>query len=748
MELTTGKLAESSSNIPPAGDPIALTGFGLVSAAGAGADALWEALVAQRCCLRELEQIDTRGLSMRRGGEVPDDVLEVHPAARGDVGAVMLAMRDRAFRMASLALEESLRRAQLEPGARRRVGLALGTALGSIQTLETAMRDGVREGTEWRDVPQRALRHQLARRFGLSEPTWSFSITCVSGLYAIEQALSDLRLGRADAVVCGGLDTLSLFMQSGFCALKALSPTGGLRPFDEQHDGIVLGEGAAFVVLEPLSRACSRGAPIAGVLLANELSSDATHMTSPDGSGRGMAQAITRALSEAGVTWRSVGCVTPTATGSPIYDRMQSRAVLEAMGDGGANVPVTTWEPSVGHALASTGVLGIVHAALLLEHGEILPTFGTDTIDPDCGLRYVVDRPMPLEGDAVLALTVGFGGQNGATLLGRAPKNVKSPSVVVNAPPPIERDDPTDRDDDAPAVRLAALAVVGSSGDNSSGAATSKIAVLLGSDIVDPIATDPETLAALFPGRWNARRHVPAGLGVAVAATATALERAGWWTRGQEELVDGGLVLGSDFQSIGEALQYARDLVASGPAGASPTGFLFSLPSSAAAVLGILFGLKNYQATLTGGATAGIEALQHAHDRLSLRRASRLVAGALTIVTPELAEILEAAERIPRETIVDLELAVVVCLETSISMAPDESTPATIGSSEIGAVREVIDVIPAPLRTLAAPALLDRLCGELTGSVDADRHAGESAFGSLERPTRTTNVQNRGTPWK
>lgn len=385
---------------------IAITGIGLVSAAGRGVEALWQALCRRESHLVELSQIDTEGLVMARGGEVPPGDL---PGEDGD---------DRALRMALHSTDEALRHARMSPEGAARTGLALGTALGSIETLEKLVEDGAADsGASWARVPPEQLSIEVARRLGLGGPRWTFSVTCVSGLYALEQAVADLRLGRAEAMVVGGLDTLSRSMQSGFCSLRALSPSGALRPFDPEHDGIVLGEGAACVVVELLDRARERGAPVLGILRGRSLRSDATHLTSPDATGQGMAEAILEAMEGSGLGEDDLACITPTATGSPIYDLMQSRAVRRALPRRGASIPVTTWEPVTGHALASTGILGLVHAALLLGHREIQPAFGLEGLAEGCELDYVLERPRPLKGRGVLALTVGFGGQNGVSLL-------------------------------------------------------------------------------------------------------------------------------------------------------------------------------------------------------------------------------------------------------------------------------------------------------------------------------------------
>ena len=133
-----------------------------------------------------------------------------------------------------------------------------------------------------------------------------------------------------------------------------------------------------------------------------------------------MAAAIGAAIADGNVDRDGIGAVTFTAAGSPVYDRMQSRAVRAALGAAADAVPATTWEGTTGHALAATAVLGIVHAVQTVEEGEVLPIAGLaphPSVDPSCTLRYLVDAPERILRRAVLALTVGFGGQNGATLV-------------------------------------------------------------------------------------------------------------------------------------------------------------------------------------------------------------------------------------------------------------------------------------------------------------------------------------------
>ena len=131
-----------------------------------------------------------------------------------------------------------------------------------------------------------------------------------------------------------------------------------------------------------------------------------------------MARAIRRVLDDVPLDPSTIGCITLTATGSPVYDRMLSLAVNQALGDRlAAQIPVTTWESSVGHALAATGTLALVHAEITLRDRTVYPTFNVEQVDSECRLNYIVEEPVPLRSPVVLTLLVGFGGQNGAALL-------------------------------------------------------------------------------------------------------------------------------------------------------------------------------------------------------------------------------------------------------------------------------------------------------------------------------------------
>lgn len=386
---------------------LAITGIGLASAAGRGVPALVEALAEQQVYVGPLPEDIGAALPMADGALLHQDV--VHPGERVH----------RAFWGADQALAEALARAQLppDPASAGRRRLSLGTALAGIEWFEGRARDAVGRPFDRRLLPEDLaapaaanpddLTRALAERYGLGGPVATFSATCASALYAIEQGCADLHLDRADVVVCGGYDTLSRFMQAGFCALGALGDASGEPPSSTSatnpDGGLILGEAACFVVLERLADAQARGARIMATLAGRGICADASHLTAPDPEGKGMIRAVEACLDEAGRLPEDIAQVSITAGASVKYAEMYE-AVLASEFRGsrlGEQVQVLNWEGSIGHVLAASGAVGIAHAALRLDP---LATGGTALAPTERG------------GD-VLALTVGFGGQNGAHLL-------------------------------------------------------------------------------------------------------------------------------------------------------------------------------------------------------------------------------------------------------------------------------------------------------------------------------------------
>lgn len=320
--------------------------------------ALRAAVQAGRSALTPLPAEVAQGLSQSLGARLPEE-----GAARG-------------LELASRALS-----AALAGGARPRARTALfvGSGLGPREPWEARLAQGAIPG----DAPLEptlaghGLTEALAERFELGGERATFAVTCVSGLCALEAARAALLLGRADAALVLGVETLSRTIQGGFCALEALSREATpARP--SAQDGILLGEGACALRLE------RGGAEGATCLLGQALVADAVHATSPDASGAGLRAALEQALGEACLRPDELSWLTLTAPASPAYAQAYAGALEPVLGAGWRE-RCETWEESVGHLLAASGPLGVAWG-LGREPG--------------------------------VALTVGFGGLSGATVVG------------------------------------------------------------------------------------------------------------------------------------------------------------------------------------------------------------------------------------------------------------------------------------------------------------------------------------------
>jgi 3-oxoacyl-[acyl-carrier-protein] synthase II len=267
-------------------------------------------------------------------------------------------------------------------------------------------------------IDNEGLVDRLTEGLGLEGPRSAFSLACASGLCAAEQASLDLALGRADAMIAGGADTLGRFMQGGFSSLHGFG-IGAPQGRASEGDGLVLGEGAAFALMEPAAEARRRGCTPCASLEAQRLVSDGYHLARPDPSGSGMARAVTLALDDAGIEPSDVGAAILTGVGSKLHEGMLRNALSTSMGERARAIPLTTFEGSIGHVLAASGIAALALAARMVEDGFVPRPFYLETLTE----RREESNPepaAPFREGKVLTLTVGFGGFNGVSLVGRA----------------------------------------------------------------------------------------------------------------------------------------------------------------------------------------------------------------------------------------------------------------------------------------------------------------------------------------
>jgi nodulation protein E len=379
---------------------VVVTGYGVVSPLGRGVPAFWEALVAGRSAVAPITRFPADDLTPRHAAEVRD-------VAPDDP--------DRAGAFALDAACQALADAGLEPSRVPRLGVALGTTLGGMLLFERWTADAVSDGIG--GVPYWAPATRLARTLGGEGPVATTQLACASGTQAVALAASWVRRGQAEVVLAGGADLLCRFVVAGFNALRATADAA--RPFDVARRGLVLGEGAAILVLESAAHAAARGARVRARLLGAGAAGDATHMTAPDRDGGGAARAIAAALRDAGVAPAAVGFVSAHGTGTAYNDAMEAAAIARVFGPGA--VPVDSIKGAVGHTLGAAGALEAVVCAEVLQRGIVPPTAGLATLDPACAALDVVrGEPRAVEADVAVSTSSGFAGANAALVLARA----------------------------------------------------------------------------------------------------------------------------------------------------------------------------------------------------------------------------------------------------------------------------------------------------------------------------------------
>ncbi|WP_432161937.1 beta-ketoacyl-[acyl-carrier-protein] synthase family protein [Streptomyces tendae] len=397
-------------------DPsLAVTGLGLVTAAGLGVDATWEGVLRGRSAGAKDERL--AGLPVDIACAVPG----LQPARHVDRRSVLI--HDRFVQLAIVAAREAVADAGLDPltwdGAR--VGVVVGCGLGGVTTWETQHRRLLERGPEAVSallvpmlVPNMAAGH-LAMDLRALGPNLVTATACASGGTALGTAARLLRDGTCDIVVAGGTEAgVSPLMVTGFAQMGALSrrvddPAAASRPFDADRDGFVIGEGSGMLVLERAADAEARGATVRARLVGHGASADAHHVTAPDPEGAGALRAMEAALAQAGVTGRDIDHVNAHGTSTPLNDAVEAAVLGRLVGD---RATVTSAKGVLGHTLGAAGAIEAALTVISIERSTVPPTANLRRRDPAVDLDVVADAPREQKVELAMSNSFGFGGQN------------------------------------------------------------------------------------------------------------------------------------------------------------------------------------------------------------------------------------------------------------------------------------------------------------------------------------------------
>lgn len=378
-----------------------ITGCGVVSPLGPGVSAFRDGLLAGRVAFSPIRRFAADGLD-------PSIVAEVDATTTPDRGGAFLAQA------AAEAMQEASLPAGLDP---TRVGVSLGTTLGGMLLFE-AWEGGSPGGFSRDDlghIPYFGPAVGLARAIGARGPVATTQLACASGTHALGLAREWIEAGMADVVLAGGTDHLCRFVVAGFNCLRATAEVA--RPFDRARSGLVLGEGAAVLIVESAAHAARRRGPVLARLLGAGAAGDGVHMTAPDREGAGAERAIRAALAEAGVAPSDVQFVSAHGTATVFNDAMEARCLTRVFGP--RAVPVNSIKGAIGHTLGAAGALEAVLCVDVIRSGAIPPTAGLREIDPACaGIDVVVDAPRRGRVDVALSTSSGFAGANAAVVVG------------------------------------------------------------------------------------------------------------------------------------------------------------------------------------------------------------------------------------------------------------------------------------------------------------------------------------------
>ncbi|MEO6600732.1 MAG: beta-ketoacyl-[acyl-carrier-protein] synthase family protein [Polyangiaceae bacterium] len=401
-----------------------ITGMGVLSGSGEDLSTLWQSVVEGRSASRRLTRFDTEGLPTQVATELDDfevsRFIDTKAARRMDlcyqygIAAASSAVRDSGLVLAAL-----------DPD---RVGVALGTSLGALtSTLTTS--EGLRT-RGYRGAGLGALMNthngagsaEIACHLGVHGHAITIGSGSASSNDAIGYAMDMIELDRADVMIAGGADAPLLpIVWASMCLGRIMTrrnecPQQAMRPFDREHDGPIVGEGAAFIVLEELERARARGAHIYCEAIAQGRSSEAHHTLAPHPDGTGPRSAMTQALRRAGLNAERVGYINAHGTATVANDVVESLAIQRVFA--GRHPPVSSTKPVTGHLLGAAGALETVIAALAIQHQTVPLTLNFDSPAPGCDLDYIraSSRSAPVK--FAMNLSCGFGGANSCLLLG------------------------------------------------------------------------------------------------------------------------------------------------------------------------------------------------------------------------------------------------------------------------------------------------------------------------------------------
>ncbi len=406
---------------------VVVTGVGLVSPLGVGTQATWDGLLAGRSGVGAITRFDTERFEVKIAAEVkgfqPEAWMEKKEVKKSDTFIhFALAASRMALDDGGLSIDE--RNAD-------RVGVVIGSGIGGLPLIERMHATLMERGPDRVSpffIPGLIVNlaaGQVSIATGARGPNTAPCTACTTGLHAVGDAFRLIQEGWADAMLCGGTESvITPLAVAGFTAMHALSkrndgPERASRPWDRDRDGFVMGEGAGILLLEELESARRRGATVYCEVAGYGMSGDAHHISAPHPEGRGAVTVMQHALEDAELPAEAVDYINAHGTSTPLGDLAEVKAVHQVFGEHARRLAVSSTKSSTGHLLGAAGGLECGILALAIRHQVLPATINLEHPGEGCDLDFVPNTPRAARLDVGLTNSFGFGGTNGALVMRR-----------------------------------------------------------------------------------------------------------------------------------------------------------------------------------------------------------------------------------------------------------------------------------------------------------------------------------------
>lgn len=416
---------------------VVVTGIGMVSPLGNGAEHTWRRLLDANSGIARIQRFDVSDMATQIGGVVPSiqDGLEDGPGVFNPDNYILPKDQSKVDTFilygvaAAIQAVEDAGWAPTDTYELERTGVLIGSGIGGLPRIyETSLvlnERGPRRVNPF-FIPASLINlvsGHVSIKYGFKGPNHAVVTACSTGAHAIGDAARLVAFGDADVMIAGGTEaSVCRIAMSGFNACKALSthynddPTTASRPWDDGRDGFVMGEGSGIVVLEEYEHAKKRGAKIYGEWIGYGMSGDAHHITAPAEDGDGAFRAMRAALERSGCSLDEVGYVNAHGTSTPLGDAIEVKALKRLYGGHAYKMGVSSTKSAIGHLLGAAGSVEAIFSLLAMRDNVMPPTLNLNNPSEGCDLNFVAHTAQEKELNVVMSNSFGFGGTNASLM--------------------------------------------------------------------------------------------------------------------------------------------------------------------------------------------------------------------------------------------------------------------------------------------------------------------------------------------